>query len=478
MTAPRADSDAAFRVADRLKHLAAPWDVFAERCRRYEVHLSAGRVELVRGPVQIEGYGIRVLRPRDGSISDGLQASTDFSDAGIASVTADAEANAKFTEFPARSIDLPSTVTPRSVEIADPELWSDPSGALDRHVTELLHAVQREPHTSVTFGSVKVTLNETSLANSAGLAASYAHALVESELGILSSGGADGSAPPGEYWVTDAGRRLETSSLAGRVHDWARFANDARRAQAPPNGQLPVVFPTEVLEGILPGALSFQFSGAGRLHEIAPAEGTAIGPEFLDIDDDGRIPWAIGSGPFDDEGVNHPSCRLVQHGATKDLLCDLAYASAIGRTSTGNGFRRAGIGPIAWYRFTQSPSPSGSTISIPGGSGGTDEELIETAHDGVWVQQLGWASPSGATTAFGGEIRIGYRIRNGKLAEPVRGGTVGGRLLAPAGEPSLFRDLVAVGRTPKLVAGVSVPSLLSRGATVSSEGGSAATASA
>jgi predicted Zn-dependent protease len=473
MSAPKVASDAAFRVADRLKHLAPPWDVFAERCRKFEVHLSAGRVELVRGPVQIEGYGIRVLRPNDGSISDGLQASTDFSDAGIASVTADAEANAKFTKFPARSVELPSKVVARPVEIADPELWNDPSAALDRHVTELLAAVEREPGTSVTFGSVKVTLSETTLANSSGLSASYAHALVQSEIGILNSGGPEGS-PPGEYWVTGLERRLETSQLANRVNDWARFARDARRASAPPTGQIPVILPADVLEGILPGALGFQCSGAGRLHEVSPPEGTVIGPEFLDVQDDGLIPWAVGSGPFDDEGVGQQARHLVEHGRTKDLLCDLSYASAIGRTSTGSGFRRSSFGPPAWYRFTHSLQPSESTISIPGGSGGSDEELIESARDGIWVQQLGWASPSGSTTAFGGEIRIGYRIRNGKLAEPLRGGTVGGRLLGPAGEPSFFRDLGAVGRTPKLVAGVSVPSLLTRGVTVSGESGPAA----
>jgi TldD protein len=477
MSGPRVDSDAAFRVAGRLKKLAPPWDVFAERCRKYEVHLSAGRVELVRGPVQIEGYGIRVLRPKDGGIGDGLQASTDFSDAEIAAVTADAEAIAQTSRFPARSVELPATVRPSPVEIADPELWTDPLGALDRHVAELVRAVAAEPNTSITFGSVKVTLTETTLANSSGLTGSYAHAAVQTEIGILSSGGPEGSAP-GEYWVTDLGRRLETPTLAGRVHDWARYARDARRARAPPTGEMAVVLPAEVLEGILPGALSFQFSGAGRLHEVAPPEGTSIGPDFLEVRDDGLVPWGVGSGPFDDEGVGQQSRHLVEAGATKQLMCDLAYGSALGRASTGNGLRISGMGPPQWYRFNRSPQPSHSTITIPGGTGGSDEELIQTAGDGIWVQQLGWASPSSSTTSFGGEIRIGYRIRNGKLAEPLRGGTVGGRVVSGPGEPSLFRGLEAVGRTPRLVGGISSPAILTRGLTVSGEGAPAATASA
>jgi predicted Zn-dependent protease len=476
MSVPRVDSDAAFRIADRLKQLPPPWDVFGERCRKYEIHLSAGRVELVRGPVQIEGYGIRVIRPKDGGIGDGLQASTDFSDAEIGAVVEDAEAIAKTTQFPAKSVELPGSVRASSVEIADPELWTDPSAALDRHVAELVRTVAAEPDTSVTFGSVKVTLTETTLANSAGLAASYAHATVQSELGILSSGGAEG-APPGEYWVVEHGRRLETPTLAARVHDWARYARDARRASAPPTGTVPVILPADVLEGILPGALSFQFSSAGRLHEIALPEGTQVGPDFLDVHDDGLLPWGLASSPFDDEGVGQQQRHLVGRGATKDVVCDLAYGNAIGKSSTGSGLRRSAFGPPQWYRFNRSPQPSHSTISIPGGTGGSDEELIEAARDGIWVQQLGWASPSGATTAFGGEIRIGYRIRNGRLAEPLRGGTVGGRVVSVEGQPSLFRDLVATGRTAHLVGEVSVPAVLSRGLTVSGEAAPAATAS-
>jgi predicted Zn-dependent protease len=464
-----AKADTAFRVADRLRKLAPPWDVYAERCRKFEIHVSAGRVELVRGPVSIEGYGIRVLRPRDGGLSGGLQSSTDLSAEGVASVTADAEANARYAKFPARSVELPDKApTDRSPDIADRTLWSDPASVLARHVAALQAAFESEPGASITFGSVKATLVETTLANSSGLAASYEHALVESEIGVLASGGPEG-APAGEYWVTESGRRLETSSIPARVHDWARFARDARRGRAPPTGQLPVILPPGVLEGVLPAALDLQFSGVGRLHEIAPAEGTVVGPASLEVTDDGNVPWAVGSAPFDDEGVPQRPRHLVREGKTQDLLCDLAYASAIGRTTTGSGWRVTMFGGTPWYRFTHSPQPGTSTITIPGGDGGTDEELIEAAHDGIWVQQIGWASPNSTTTAFGGEIRIGYRIRDGKLAEPIRGGTVGGLVIGPPEQPTLFRDLIAVGANPRLSGGVRVPTLLSRGLTVSGD---------
>jgi len=471
MTPTSGTADTAPRVADRLKghRLAAPWDVYGERVRKYEVHLSAGRVELIRGPVAVEGYGLRVIRPGDGTIGTGFQASTDLSAAGVQRVVDEAESNARFAKFPARSIELPSTVVPRAeVSIIDPSLWDDPAGSLRRHIAALQDALQAEPDASVTFGSVKAILTETTLANSSGLEASYQHATVMTELGVLAHGGPEG-APAGEYWVTDIARRLETDDLPSKVHAWARYARDARHASPPPTGEIAVLLPPESLDGILPGALGFQFSGMGRLHELAPAKGAAVGPDWLEIADDGTVPWAPKSSPFDDEGVGQRRRELVLGGRTDDLMCDLAHASATGLTPTGNGLRIAGGGPPQWLRFTQSPRPTTSTISIPAGVGGTDEELAEQAGEGVLVQQFGWASPDGSTTAFGGEIRIGYRIHNGKIGEPIRGGTVGGRVVAPDGGRSLLHDLVAAGKTPQLSGGVLVPSLLSRGLTVSGE---------
>src|SRR5579863_7254281 len=87
------------RVADRIK-ADGPWEVFADQVRRYEVHLNGTTVELVRGPIALEGYGIRVLRSRSGKTGSGYQASTDFSDEGIRAALLDAEAVGRNSEFP------------------------------------------------------------------------------------------------------------------------------------------------------------------------------------------------------------------------------------------------------------------------------------------------------------------------------------------------------------------------------------------
>jgi predicted Zn-dependent protease len=120
-------------------------------------------------------------------------------------------------------------------------------------------------------------------------------------------------------------------------------------------------------------------------------------------------------------------------------------------------------------RFTHGPGLGASTLVVKPGAGGTDEELAEAAGDGIWLQQLGWASPDPISGAFGGEIRIGYRIRNGKIAEPVRGGTIGGTVVAPPDSPSLLASVAAVGSRATLVDDLSSPTLLIRTLTVAGE---------
>ncbi|MGI0129499.1 MAG: TldD/PmbA family protein [Thermoplasmata archaeon] len=470
MSTPRATADTAGRVAEHLKRLPGPWDVFGERVESFEIHFGGTGVELVRGPILVEGYGLRVLRPFDGKTAIGFQASTDATEAGIASVVEDAEAVSRYSEFPAKDVSLPAGTDQEapSPGIADPGLWNDASGALGRYSEALFAAFEGLKGVGISFGSIKAHRTEVTLANSAGLAAAYAHTTVGFELAVKASGGPEGR-PPGEYWVDVESRRLEPDRLPEQAQQWGRYAEDARRAKPPPTGELAVVLPPSVLESILPGAVGFKLSGRGQLRDLSPALGSEVGAGALQLSDDGTLPWAISSSPFDDEGTPQRRRPLISGGRTEGLLYDALYGKALGHASTGSGIRRGEFGPEGPRRFSRSPGPITTTLTMRPGGGGSDAELIEAAGDGIWVQQLGWASPDSLTSAYGGEIRIGYRIRNGKLAEPIRGGTLGGLVLAPPGAPSLFASIQAVGARPELIGRVFVPSVLARPLTVAGD---------
>jgi|HubBroStandDraft_1064217.scaffolds.fasta_scaffold05626_5 predicted Zn-dependent protease len=479
MSAPAATPDTAFRVADRLRKTPGPWDVYGERIRCYEVHLGGPAIELTRGPILVEGYGVRLLRSREGKTQVGFQASTDLSPEGIQAVVDDAETVSQFSEFPAKSVELPSgkaagAPTPK---VADPNLWSDAPRALQEYTAALIAAFEGRKEVGISFGSVKAILVEATIANSAGLTAGFSHTLVESELAVKASGGPEGP-KPGEYWVTGDERRLEPKKLIQRADQWSRLAQDARGAKSPPTGELTVVLPPSVLEGILPAATAFKLSGAGQLRDLSPEVGSTAAAPGINVLDDGTLDWGAGSSPIDDEGTPQRRRTLIADGQVSELLYDSLYGSALGHPSTGNGVRTDMFGGPGWRRFTRSPDVHISTMVVPPGTGGTDAELAEQAGDGIWVQQIGWASPDGLNSSFGGEIRIGYRIRNGKIAEPIRGGTLGGLVLAPPGSPSLLANLVAVGSQPELTGRVFVPPLLVKTLTVSSDAAPPATSGA
>lgn len=467
MTPP---SDLAFRVADQVR-VDAPWEVYAEHLAKYEVHFDGTHIETVRGPVTIDGYGIRILRSVGEEMGVGFQASADASGPGISAVLADAEATARHARFPARSVALPSGA-PRflsDVEISDSVIAECPREAVDDYVREIFARFEGRSGVQPSFGSVRATVGETSIANSAGLATSFRHTVVDFELAVKSFGGPEG-APPGEFWVTRVQRRLDPRELADQIDGWSQRAADVRRASPPPAGQIPVVLPVYVLAEILPPVLGFRLSGSARLREMAPDAGTLFGNELVSIDNDGRLPWGGGSAPVDDEGSRTGRFPLIDQGKTGELIYDALHAGAFDRTSTAGGQRLGDFGGRSGSKFMSRPTPGAASLAFHPGAGGTDAELIEAVRDGIWVEQFGWAFPDPTSGAFGGEIRIGYRIRNGRLAEPIRGGTVGGLVVATPGTPSLLNSVLTVGSSATLADSLQAPTIAVGGLTVAGVG--------
>jgi predicted Zn-dependent protease len=463
---PPSDRPLAFDVAEHVRS-EGPWEVFAERLRRYEVHFNGRKVEVIRGPLLIEGYGLRVFRNRGDVTGSGFQSSTDTSPASIAESLREAERIAAHSTFPTKHVDLPARRAggKGGPGVLDRALWDAPLPRLEEYLAALLAPFDSLPDVVPSFGSVRATMAETSVTNSSRLEVRYYHTTVDLEIALKAFGGAEG-APPGEYWVNDRLRRLDPTHAGDPVARWAQYARDARRAKTPPSGDLPVVLPAEVTVGILPLVLGFRFSGAARLRKIAPEKGAKLAAPSVSLWDDGTIPWAPSSAPVDDEGTPMGRRALIQNGEASELMYDLLHAGAFDQAPTGNGLRGLSFGIREWRRFETDVGTGPTTTEISPGEGGTDEELIEAAGDGVWVQQLGWPSPDPASGAFGGEVRIGYRIRNGKLAEPVRGGTVGGVVLAGPGEPSLLASVAALGSKSSLVDSLRGPTLLVKPLTV------------
>ena len=467
MTEPVDAAFTAFHAADRLRPKAHdPWEVFGERVRRFEVHLSGARTEMIRAPIELEGFGLRVFRRADDQLGVGVAAGTSLSDAGVLAALESAESVAKHARFPARKIDLPGTAGhPASVEIVDRESWDHPVAAIERVARSLLAPLEGRPNVVPSFGSVRLSLYDTTITNSEGLHRRFSHSMMEYEFAIKATGGPSG-APPGEYWVNRRSRRLPSDTeLARDVESWCGMAQDVRTAKAPSTGQTRVILPPGVLSDILPAIVGFRMSGAAQLRKMTPPPGTTVGSSGVTITDDGLLPFGLGTAPCDDEGVAQSRRPLVEGGVARGSMQDLLHASALGESPTGNGRRDSALFPN-WFHFSQAPGPTSTTVVLAPGRAGSDEELMEACGEGIWVDQLGYAFPDPLSGAFGGEIRSAYRIHRGKRAEPLRGGTLGGVVFAPAGEASLLMSIEAIGTRSELSGNLLSPPILVDGMTI------------
>ncbi|MCI4342325.1 MAG: TldD/PmbA family protein [Thermoplasmata archaeon] len=445
-------------MADQIgRKLPGPWEVFAQNVRRYEIHLVGQRIELLRGPLSVEGFGVRVFRPREGGLGVGLGATNDISPAAIERAAATAEAVAKFAFFPAPSITLPGAGKVRSgLDCVDSGLRDHPEESLQRFSEELLAGFEGRKDPVPSFGSVRASFVENSLCNSEGERVRWEGTTVAFEMAVKSV--ADGqSGSPSEFWVNSASRRLEAKALGIDIPRWARLAQDMQGAKPPSSGSQTVVFPPDVLAEIIPAILGFRLTGAARLRNLAPELGSKVGGPLLHLSDEPFLPWGVRTSPLDDEGSGHEAMPLIESGVAKALAYDLLHGAKFETPSTGHGMRQPTLGEP--YRFSVGVGPATTNLVVAPGDGGSEEEMMEAVGEGIWLEQLGFPFPDGLGGSYGGELRVAYRIHRGRRAEPLRGGTVGGLLIAPSGAPSLLAGISGLGSKSQLCGSFSSPHL-------------------
>ncbi len=145
--------------------------------------------------------------------------------------------------------------------------------------------------------------------------------------------------------------------------------------------------------------------------------GEQIAHPCLTAIDDGTLPGVWGSIAFDDEGTPSQKTVLIENGILKTYLSDRVGAEETGVARSGSARRES-------YRFAP-VSRMRNTFIAPGNS--TQEEMIASVDDGLYAAKMAGGSVNPATGEFNFAVEEGYRIKNGKLAEPVRGATLIGK---------------------------------------------------
>jgi PmbA protein len=221
-----------------------------------------------------------------------------------------------------------------------------------------------------------------------------------------------------DAWYTTARRRraLEDAEAVGRT----AAARALRRlgARKVKTAEVPVIFDPDTAASLV-RAIAGAASGPSlyrRASFLLDRLGTRVAAPAVTIVDDGGLEAALGSRPFDGEGLATRRTAVVQEGVLASYLLDTYSGRKLGLASTHHASRDGtgvGVGTT-------------NLMLLPGSE--TPEALIRSVKRGLYVTDLIGFGVNGVTGDYS-RGAAGLWIDNGELAYPVEEVTVAGNLL-------------------------------------------------
>jgi PmbA protein len=210
--------------------------------------------------------------------------------------------------------------------------------------------------------------------------------------------------------------RLEAPEAVGEVA--ARRAVRRLGARQVKTAEVPVIFDPQTAAGLV-RAIASAVAGPGLYRGtsfLLNRLGTRIGSTQVTIVDDGTLPAALGSKPFDGEGLDIRRTALVNAGMLESYLLDTYSARKLGMASTHHAARDGSGVSVATTNL----------MLLPGGD--RPEDLIRSVRSGLYVTEL---IGFGVNFVTGDYSRgaVGHWIDSGELAYPVEEVTIAGNLL-------------------------------------------------
>jgi PmbA protein len=212
-----------------------------------------------------------------------------------------------------------------------------------------------------------------------------------------------------EAWYTTARdwRELEDAAAVGRRSGERAVARlGARRLST---RRAPVLFTPEMARGLLRHFLG-AISGSSQYRQssfLLGAAGQAVFPSFVQLSERPHVPKAMGSTPFDAEGVATRDRELVRDGVLQGYVLSAYSARKLGLQTTGN---------------------AGGVHNLLLSHGGEDQAaLLRRMGTGLLVTEL---MGQGVNTVTGDYSRgaAGFWVENGVPRYPVHEITIAGNL--------------------------------------------------
>jgi PmbA protein len=247
-----------------------------------------------------------------------------------------------------------------------------------------------------------------------------------------------------DYWysVSRDPRGLQTPESVGL--EAARRAVRRLGGRRLSTRQCPAVYVPEMARSLIGHFVGAVRGGAlyRKASFLLDALGEPVFPSFVRIHEQPHLPGALGSAPFDSEGVATRPRDLVAGGVLQGYVLDSYSARKLGMTTTGNA---GGV-----HNLTVEPGEQDL------------DDLLRTMDTGLLVTEL---IGHGINLVTGDYSRgaAGFWVEGGEIRYPVEEITVAGNLR------ELFKGIQAVGRDVNVDSNIRTGSLLLERVTVAGE---------
>lgn len=235
-----------------------------------------------------------------------------------------------------------------------------------------------------------------------------------------------------------------------KPENWKPMAKEALRqahvnleAVPAPAGQMDVVlgpgWPGVLLHEAIGHGLEGDFIRKGT-SAFAGMVGERVAAPGVTVVDDGTLPGLRGSLTIDDEGTPTTRTTLIEDGILKGFMQDRMNARLLGVPVTGNGRRES---------FAHSPMPRMTNTFMLGGQA-DPAEILADLKDGIYATNFGGGQVDITSGKFVFQCTEAYRVRNGKVEEPVKGATLIGD------GPTVLTQIRHLGNDMELDPGIGV----------------------
>ena len=224
---------------------------------------------------------------------------------------------------------------------------------------------------------------------------------------------------------------VEKNPPEGLVKEVCERAVRLLKASPPPPGEYTAVMDPKILGLMIHEAFGHTAEAdlvlSGDI--LSGKIGEKVASEDVTVIDDGSVPGALGSIPYDDEGVKTGKTIIVEKGILKSYMHTRETAHILQAEPTGNARAQSyNYEPIVRMRNTYVDRGDWSP-----------EEIIEETRHGFYLKG-GIGGQADVNGVFMFSVQEAFDIENGELKEPYRAVSISGRAI------DVLKSVDAVGR--------------------------------